>query len=158
MKTKTQERFYVSPGVQTFQVAIDNHWKFKVVGHGGEIDDPLYKRDWVYEHLSYLPAYGPQEGIRRVKSIKESGVPIKGYIIAHEAPKLLMAPKPQVIIPKDTGKPIAGLSELIGTIGTILLLMLAVFTELVISDPALIVVLDDGTCIEVMTWLESSAS
>ena len=82
-----------------------------------------------------------------------SGVRIKGTIIAHEAPRLLPAPKQDFetqsphIVPKSSS-----LGEVLDTVvrifGTIFLLIF----QLALLDPAVIAVLEDGTFVEVMTW------
>jgi hypothetical protein len=111
-----------------------NHWRFRVVSKAPE---------WVYEEV-----LAPTVALDRIAVLKRAGVPIKGFVIAHEAPKLLAAPKEE---PKPPSPQIlldfSPLEEVLKFVGNLFLIA-------ILLDPALIVVLEDGTWLEVMTWYE----
>lgn len=123
-----------------------NHWRFKVVGSGDLPEVPTYKENWWFE-----PTTTPDMGRERIEALRASGVQIKGILIAHEAPKLLPAPKAE---PKPEPKQDFKISPIVSQITEFLLAFLLLFVQVILIDPALIVVLDDGTWLEVMTWYE----
>ncbi len=151
--------------------ARQEHYVFTVVGDHGLIVSPVYKQGWWY-----VPEDNPElseNANRRVELVK-SVTPIRGFILAHEAPKLLCPPKewepptPGKVEPLRTpwkpltdpdwvevGQVVKTATKVIGAVllGTLYILSQAV-AALAAIDPKLIVVLEDGTWIEVMTWYE----
>ena len=90
------------------------------------------------------------------QSPDKSGVRIKGFVIAHEAPRLLTAPAPKKNDFKNnqTGAIVPDTSEFFGTLIQGLLFFITLIFQAALLDPALIVVLEDGTWLEVMRWYE----
>lgn len=148
---------------QTLEVAEKNHWWFRVWGVG-EIEEPVYTGHWwlIPTDDSSVPSIAR----KRIDAIKSAGIPVKEILVAHEAPKELCAPQPQPAIKnipatKETDKNmqqhINTALEVMGAIlwgvlkatGVLILLGLSA-----IVDPAVIVVLEDGTQIEVVRWYE----
>ena len=132
-----------------------HHMRFRVRGQGDVPPEPFYKDEWWYEILksdSIIPA----EVGERVEVLKKAGIPIKGFVIAHEAPKILTAPR-QEKIPEVMDAPFE-LSGALEAISALLGVFLAVFGLLLVAairlDPALIAVLPDGTWLEVATWYD----
>jgi hypothetical protein len=92
----------------------------------------------------------------RLEALQRSGVRFKGFVIAHEAPRLLAAPAPEkhdfknsktgAILP-DNGEFLAGMVQAVAFLITLIF-------HAALLDPALIVILEDGTWLEVMTWYE----
>lgn len=133
------------------------HMRFHVRGQGDVPLEPFYKDEWWYEILksdSIIPA-GTKE---RIEVLKKAGIPITALVIAHEAPRLLVAPKEEsmpVRVDDDTS---FDLSSVVEAVSELLRVALAVFGFLLVSaislDPALIAILPDGTWLEVATWYE----
>jgi hypothetical protein len=138
---------------QAILVGRQHHWRFKVVGQGEPPSQPVYKDEWWFETVHTIP----EKGKDRLEALQRARVPFKSMIIAHEAPKLLTAPKemPKKQESKSSTTPILPAVEAIAVgIVTILLLVFGLMFRAVLLDPALIVVLEDGTWVEVMTWYE----
>jgi hypothetical protein len=131
------------------KVANEHHWQFKVLGTGKVLTEPIYTDSWWLTPATKIPA----AGLKRVDALRKAGIPIKGFVIAHEAPKLLAAPKeepkPQ---PTQTSSSIPSFDASFILEGALLAFGL-IFRAMLI-DPALIVVLEDGTYLEVLTWLD----
>lgn len=135
------------------QVGYENHWRFRVVGQGEVPKESFYRDEWVFE-----PVQAPQMAQDRLQTLKRSGIRFKGFVIAHEAPRLLTAP---AAAPKktaehvlDTKGIVPDMSEFLGNLAQGLLFFIALLFQVALLDPALIVVLEDGTWLEVMTWYE----
>lgn len=120
---------------QAIAIGRKNHWRFSVTE----------KRDeWVYETVEV-----PQVGLDRIDALRRAGVRINGFVVGHEAPRILTAPKEEKKHDfKITPVSIPDLSFLFEFA---FLIVGAVFRA-VLLDPALIVVLEDGTWLEVMNW------
>ena len=135
------------------KVGYDNHWRFRVVGQGDVPEKSYYKDEWIFS-----PVEAPVIAQDRLSALKRSGVQVKGFVIAHEAPRLLTAPAPRVhekVHFKNTSPDILpDVGTVIRSLVTGLLWFMALIFQVALLDPALIVVLEDGTWLEVMTWYE----
>ena len=121
-------------------VGFKNHWRFRVVGENA------YKDEWVKERVTEAP----RKAQDRIVALKRAGIPIKEFVVAHEAPRLLCAPKEEPKVVKQSKTQTASFP-----LGEILQFLVYLFIlPLTMLDPALIVVLEDGTWLEVMTWYE----
>jgi len=147
----------ISPEAKrAIDLAYKEHWRFRVIGQGELPKEPSYKDQWWFQ-----PITEPEKGKDRIAALRRAGVPIKGLVIAHEAPRLLSAPKEpdskiNTSIP-NLGAPSSDLAS--GLLMGLVLLGSLVFQALLV-DPALIVVLNDDahTWLEVMTWYEPTIS
>ncbi|MBV5342638.1 hypothetical protein JZU68_03160, partial [bacterium] len=92
----------------------------------------------------------------RLSALRRSGIQIKGFVIAHEAPRLLSAPAPKKhdFKTNETRTIVPETSTVISTLARGFLFFFALIFQAILLDPALIVVLEDGTWLEVMTWYE----
>ena len=132
------------------------HMRFRAVNQGEVPSEPFYEDGWWYEILESESTIPPQ-GRERIEILKKAGIPIKGMVVAHEAPKLLSAPQeaekeqPSRNVSRDLLPVIRGVVEVLGII---LAVIGVVFLAALRVDPALIVVLDDGTWLEIMTWYD----
>lgn len=122
---------------QAISVGFRNHWRFRVV------DEVSYKKGWRTE----TPPEIPTSALERIQAIKAAGIPIQSLIIAHEAPRLLGAPSP-------ARKPIPQSKTTTFPLIEILVFIISILFQAILLDPALIVVLEDGSWLEVMTWYE----
>ncbi len=134
------------------KVAEDRHWRFQFLGYGAVPEEPFYYREWWYMPATEIP----EDGQRRINALKKAGVPISGLVIAHETPKMLMAPQETTVpAPVQAASSIPtfdGSSMLEGVLFALGLVCSAAFQALLV-DPALIIVLPDGEWISVLTWL-----
>lgn len=158
---------------EVLEKARENHYVFQVVGDYGTPSSPVFKDGWWY-----VPEANPiisTNALQRVNLVKAI-TPIQGYIIAHEAPKMLCPPKEKeweapnpfkakpAFAPRKVNinldwpavwKATKTVAKVAGTVilWTLYIMAMALQT-LAQVDPKLIVVLEDGTWIEVMTWYE----
>ena len=137
-------------------LARNKHWKFRSHGQNGMIDTPTFESDWLYIPVDQDKSIIPNRAFKRVQVIKDAGFVPRQIIVAHEASKLLTAPQK---LPKNVEFP----SEQVETaftsaVNVLLILGRALGYVLLMSvlavDPALIVVLPDGTWMEVMRWYD----
>ena len=149
--------------MEVMTLSRENHWHVKVVDGTGMIDSPEYWDGWVCEPTNLSDSTIPAAALGRVNQILIKNIPIKGFILAHEAPPMLPAPqvKPKPLIrweeiPWDdiaTGM-VTALGYGVMAVGAVAVsaLVLPLIAVGVLLDPALIVVLDDGTRVEVASW------
>lgn len=136
-----------------------NHMMFRVIDGGEVPHEPYYKDQWWFETLK-SEAILPLEGEKRLELFRKAGIKIQSVVIAHEAPRILSAPKPVVKEPQksttaDTlNNLLPVLATIVAAVGAVLGLFAMLFVRAILIDPALIVVLEDGTWVEVMTWVE----
>lgn len=133
------------------------HWHFRVVGSGEPLKEPVYKNQWWYE--PFTPNSNiPQEGNTRLNALRRAGIRFQGVVVAHEAPRLLTAAKKVEKKPDSKISLSPDILTVLGSVASVFLMMavfvFSAFFQAVLVDPALIVVLEDGTWVEVMTWYE----
>lgn len=136
---------------RAIQIGYANHWRFRVVGQGEVPAQSFYKDEWVFE-----PIDAPQVAQDRIETLKRFGFGIKGFVIAHEAPRLLTAPAPkkQDFKNNQTKDILPEVEAIFGVFLKGVLFFFSLVFQAALLDPALIVVLEDGTWLEVMTWYE----
>lgn len=155
-----------SLAVQQFiNLARSNVWDISILGKAPMPTEPKRLHDWLIVPADQDTTPIPPQAMNRMRAIKKSGIKIKGFVIVHEAPMLLPAPKIEekpfletidwgevrrtmgeglIEIVKVTGTILGGLAK--GVLGTI-------FIGLALLDPICIVVLEDDTWIELYRWL-----
>ena len=128
-----------------------HHMRFNVVGQG-DLPEENYRDGWWTEILK-SDSIIPSEGLPAVKVLKDAGIPIRGMYLQHEAPRLLMTPKPLEKIKTEfpTQTVVGAVLGLLVIVGTVLAWIVVAVLQ---ADPKLIVVLDDGTHLEVATWYD----
>src|SRR5688572_22228481 len=119
-----------------------NHWRFRVLAQRDMPSDSFYEDEWIYEPHTTIPDI-PKVGYDMLDALRRSGVRFKGYVIAHEAPRLLAAPKeaPKPDVKKTPA--ILPVTEILEFLAMGLLLVFSMVFLVVRLDPALIVVLED---------------
>jgi len=136
---------------RAIQIGYASHWRFRVVGQGEVPAQSFYKDEWVFE-----PINAPQVAQDRIETLKRFGFNFKGFVIAHEAPRLLSAPEPkkQDFKNNQTNDILPDVEAFLGILLKGFLFFLTLIFQVALLDPALIVILEDGTWLEVMTWYE----
>ena len=157
------------------QVARKNRWGIMFLMNAGFLDRPLYKNGWWFVPTQDESTLD-QRALKRLNAFRDAGVQITQLIVAHQTTNLLSAPPAppkEKILPKikkeiDTNiLPAVGKIAEVTARGTLLLLKLAVAVvgvtaygavsllgSLVLLDPALIAVLEDGTWVLVYSWFD----
>lgn len=134
--------------------------------------------DWLVVPANIDRSPIPVRAMQRIQAIHASGIEPKGFVLVHEAPKLLAAGetdqqieidrKPIISIPPERVESIrTGLKTAGGILGTaavatgtlalgalaiVALLPLALIAGVVLLDPILIAVTDDDTWVEIDRW------
>lgn len=137
-------------------IGLQSHWQFRVVGNGTLPSNPVYKNEWWFEPLTTQAI--PEEGKARLEALRRSGIRFQGVVVAHEAPRLLTTEKKVEKKPDFKISPSTDILTVLGSlasgIAAFSLFVFSLFFQAILIDPALIVVLEDGTWVEVMTWYE----
>lgn len=80
---------------QLLEYAHQQRWGVRVVGVGEVPPEPVFKNGWWYEPLTESTTEIPKEGVKRAMAL-EQNFKIQGWIVAHEGPALLTAPKEEI--------------------------------------------------------------
>lgn len=168
---------------QVLTLGREKYWGFRVVEGVGMLSEETYVNGWWYLPVDSIQK---KEASKRIEAIKNDGVKIKQIIIAHEAPFLIQAPQAVPKIEKVSlhsfpwkqaafglvlavagaaavGLVVCALVMVAYYLLTLLLPILGVMLMVgmlglgVLIDPVAIIVLSDGSRIEVMRWVELSA-
>ncbi|MFC1879101.1 hypothetical protein ACFLZW_04240 [Chloroflexota bacterium] len=141
---------------QVVALAKNNHWGFRVLGYGDVITSPVYHNQWWFVPAEQDDSTIPGRATNRVQAILDAGHKIQGVIVAHEAPKLLQDSRQanmDILTGQHVKDAVGVLVRVVTTAATFFGYLFA-FGLLALVDPALIVVLEDGTWVEVMRWYE----
>ena len=170
----------VSPAtLQLLLLGQQRGWDFAVLGQAPLPEDPVRLGDWLIVPADQDTSQVPARALERVQAIYAAGIRPKGFVVVHEAPKLLSAPvqdEPNTlrmpILPaqlKTTLTVVAGALGVLA-IGFVVLSTIAVLAVLAISvaamlilpaalvvgvalvDPILIAVTEDGYWVELDRW------
>ena len=133
-------------------------WQTQVIGRAPMLKEPVRIQDWLlvpaHEDTSPLPP----RTMRRIRLIYSQGLRPLGFVVVHEAPMQLAAPKTVV-----EEKPLVeweGVGKAVGTVARVmgvllmgsLLLPLGLIAGAVMLDPILVAVTEDGYWIEIDRW------
>ena len=160
-------------------------WGCSVLGKAPMPDNPVRVGDWLLVPAQHDSSPIPERAFRRIQTIYAAGLRPRGFILAHEAPKLLKAPssaptsrddKPGVLqLPAISPQVKSALKTLAVVLGAIalgiiavagaiilaialvaaamaLLVPIAMVGTLVLIDPILVAVTEDGYWIEIDRW------
>jgi hypothetical protein len=164
-----------SPRVQELMtLGRQESWEFAVLGQAPMPTQPVRLRDWLIVPAEQDSSEIPERALARVQFIFAAGIRPKGFILVHEAPMELPAPKeeqgqtlkPQwALDPETTQKTIETLSFGVTTLAKVMagavtvaaavgaVLLPAIFlTGVALIDPILIAVTEDDYWIEIDRW------
>ena len=147
-----------------------HHWPFRVLGVAPVPGKPVYYKQWLLVPIAQDQSVIPARSLERVKAIYEGGGRPKTFVLMHEAPAQLPAPKdaPKLSQLEYRTRQLAEHSETIGQVagvlvavavpvlavvfGTGLLLTLGLLGGLMAVDPILIAITDVDVWIEIDRW------
>jgi hypothetical protein len=147
-------------------LAEQRRWPFQVLGQAPMPEAPVRLGDWLLVPAQYDTSPIPERAMDRIQAIFTAGIRPQGFVLVHEAPKLLQAPvepkvRPQVqpapapVTPRspDRGGDFAGALEAgLTALGSLLFFLPYLFVAAVVVDPILCVVSQEGYWIEVDRW------
>jgi hypothetical protein len=141
-----------------------NHWDFRVLGQAPYPEFPVYTGDYWIVPLEEERQPMPRWVVGRAMAVLDSGVPLQGFVVVHEAPKVLEAkrqppPPPQIpwekigkfawMAAKVTGAIFALAGVALVAISTAVAFMMGAF---ILADPVLIAVTEDRTWVLIASW------
>jgi len=133
-------------------------WHIQVIGRAPMLKEAVRLQDWMlvpaHEDTTAIPA----RTIRRIHTLFSQGLRPHGFVVVHEAPMQLAAPKP--VIEEKPPLEWEGVGKAVGIIAKVMgilllgsmLLPLGLIAGAVMIDPILVVVTDDGYWIEIDRW------
>ena len=133
-------------------------WQTQVIGRAPMLKEAVRLQDWMlvpaHEDTTAIPA----RTMRRIHTLFSQGLRPQGFVVVHEAPMQLTAPKP--VVEEKSPMEWEGVGKTVGVIAKVMgvlllgsmLLPFGLLAGLVMLDPILVVVTEDGYWIEIDRW------
>jgi hypothetical protein len=141
------------------------NWDFKILGQAPLPHQPIHLQDWLIVPAHQDSSHIPARALERIQAIFAMGLRPKGFVIVHEAPKLLPAPEkvdPEPVRLPSTSpdfKPlITGLLRAVGVVIPVAAAAVSMIVPATLAlgafllDPILVAVTEDNTWIEIDRW------
>jgi hypothetical protein len=143
-----------------------HHWPFQVLGKAPMVEDPVRLGDWLLVPAQDDSTAIPDRAMERIQAIFAAGIRPQGFVLVHEAPRLLKAPveskdraqqqyapSPEPAASSQSGPDMlsmlgTGLSALASMVFPMLLFVVAA----AMADPILVAVTEDGFWVEIDRW------
>jgi hypothetical protein len=162
MSQQEVKLIYSEAAQEIIEIGRKHHYRFRVIGSGLVPEKPFYQGAWWFETVLEPPA-----GKNILDLLNRYGVAYKGIVVAHEVSLVevpdvkekektdfkIAAPSiPATQISESAMNNVmtavaAGVVAFVGLLGLLLV-------ELVLHDPAVIVVLEDDTWLEIANYYE----
>jgi len=165
---------------QTLALGRRKGWDFVVLGRAPLPVVPVQTGDWLIVPVQESTCPMPERTLRRIEALYASGVRPKGFVVVHEAPKLLPASIERSPSGLSTRSPAqrrlhalrrylpaavaVGVLLVVGA-GTLAMLLAVVVGAVaviavggllvgaaIVLDPILVAVMEDGTWVEIDRW------
>lgn len=135
-------------------------WRTQLIGEAPMLTEPVRLRDWLLVPAHEDSVRLPARTLRRIQTIYSQGLRPQGFVVVHEAPMQLPAPEADADKQHDKEIEWKGIGKTAGTIVKVLgvlalssfLLPLGLVAGVVLLDPILIAVTEDGYWIEIDRW------
>ena len=139
-------------------------WPFQVLGQAPMVQEPVRLGDWLLVPAQEDSSQIPDRALARIQAIFAAGLRPQGFVLVHEAPKLLKAPvetkekpiaQPVVsasVLPDSTLDIATALGSGLVTVVSMVLPMLFMVAAAALADPILVAVTEDGYWIEIDRW------
>jgi hypothetical protein len=139
-----------------------HHWPFQVLGKAPMVQEPVRLGEWLLVPAQDDSSKLPDRALVRIQAIFAAGLRPQGFVLVHEAPKLLKAPvtpkeQPKVVpvttaSPQSTSDLASGLVTGFVALASMIFPMLFMVAAAVLADPILVAVTEDGYWIEIDRW------
>ena len=123
-----------------------NNWEFVFMGKAPIPNQPVRVGDWLIVDAQEDKTRIPRKTIHRIQTIYESGIQPQSWVMVHEAPYLLSAPK------QKNKHHLIPYFALLGGLGV--WLASSVITAAAIVDPILIAITSDLDWVEIDRWYD----
>lgn len=133
-------------------------WHTEVLGKAPMLKEPVRLQDWLLVPAHEDTTELPNRTMKRIQTIYSQGLRPQGFVVVHEAPMQITAPKPMIeekppVEWEGVGKVAGAIAKVLGVLALGgLLLPLGLLAGLVILDPILVAVTEDGYWIEIDRW------
>jgi hypothetical protein len=139
-------------------------WQLNVIGQAPMLEEPIRLKDWLLVPAHEDTSEIPFRALQRVQSLFAAGIRPKGFVVVHEAPRVLPAgepvklPKPFPVGNVEFGKVLSTAGKVVAAAATAVAALsgLALLSGLMVGaavlDPILIAVTDDDYWVEIDRW------
>jgi len=125
-----------------------NNWNFVNLGKAPIPEQPVRAGEWLIVSATEDTSPIPKQTMQRIKTIYQEGIHPLHWVVVHEAPFLLSAPKPE----KEKKPRILPYLALLGGLGV--WLATTIITTAAIVDPILIAITPEFDWIEIDRWFD----
>ena len=125
-----------------------NNWRFVNLGKAPIPEQPVRAGEWLIVSATEDTSPIPRQTMHRIKTIYQEGIRPMHWVVVHEAPFLLSAPKPE----KEKKPRILPYLALLGGLGV--WLATTIITTAAIVDPILIAITPEFDWIEIDRWFD----
>ncbi len=143
-----------------------HYWPFHVLGRAPMLQEPVRLGDWLLVPAQDDSTAIPTRAMARIQAIFAAGIRPQGFVLVHEAPKLLKAPvsaaeRPQpqnaipfqtTSVPQSTSDFATALGAGITALASLFFPMMFLVVAVAMADPILVAVTEDGYWIEIDRW------
>lgn len=139
-----------------------HHWPFQVLGKAPMIKEQVRLGDWLLVPAQEDSAKIPDRALVRIQGIFAAGIRPQGFVLVHEAPKLLKAPakpkeQPNIsslpgFIAQSTPDFVSAFETGFTTLASMIFPMLFFVVAAAMADPILVAVTEDNYWIEIDRW------
>ena len=151
---------------QILDLAEQKGWDFNLLGQAQLPKEVIQLDQWLIAPASQDSSEMPVRTYKRIQALFANGIRPKGFVVVHESPRLLAAPKivPQHVTPEvfppEIERTITGtktmpvLASILSSalLGTTLTAVGALFLGIALIDPIVVAVMEDGCWVEIDRW------
>jgi hypothetical protein len=139
-----------------------HYWPFHILGRAPMLQEPVRLGDWLLIPAQDDSTTLPPRALKRIRAIFAAGIRPEGFVLVHEAPKLLKEPSaprveprtmsPTPYSPDATADFATSLANGIAGLASMIFPVLFFVVAAAIADPILVAVTEDGYWIEIDRW------
>jgi hypothetical protein len=141
-----------------------HRWPFQVLGQAPMLQETVRLGDWFLVPAQEDSSVIPVRSLERIQAIFAAGLRPQGFVLVHEAPKLLKAPvvekekpiaQPAVstaALPQSTLDIATALGSGLAVLASMIFPMLFLVAAAALADPILVAVTEDGYWVEIDRW------
>ena len=151
---------------QVITLGEEKGWSFNLLGRARLPEQPVQLDQWIIVPASQDSSEIPVRTYRRIQALFANGIRPQGFVVVHEAPRLLSAPPvvkppayrepfpPEIEKPKGAAIATGLVASLLSSalLGTSLTIFGALFLGLAMLDPVVVAVMEDGCWVEIDRW------
>ena len=140
-----------TPSIQLLNFGRKQGWKFNYLGKASLPDRPVHLEEWLIVPAHLDSSLVPDRAWERIQTIYASGYQPAGWLVIHEAPKLLAAPKSIQPKRKKLWKYMAALGG-VAAVGGLAAYIIPILGVAAVVDPILVLVTPEMDWIEIDRW------